>query len=90
MQAIEFQTKIKNGMIEIPQMYRRQVSKRVRVIILSEERSEINDSANTESFEKRPLAASDLLQSELVGIWADREEIVDSSEFARQLRHTAP
>jgi len=39
--------------------------------------------------EKRPLTASDLLQSNLVGMWANRKEISDSLEFARQLRHTA-
>lgn len=84
MQAIEFQASIKNGTIKIPRMYRQQMSKQVRVIVLSEERSEIDA-----SFEKRPLTAADLLQSGLVGIWADREEITDSVEFARQLRHTA-
>lgn len=88
MQAVEFQTKIRNGMIEIPQMYRQQISKRVRVIIYSEEQSQ-DDSIIVDSFEKRPLTASDLLQSGLVGIWADREEISDSLEFARQLRQTA-
>ncbi len=89
MRAIEFQTKIKNGMIEIPQMYRHQISTQVRVIVLSEEQSGSDDSANTESYGKRPLLASDLLQSDLTGIWADRQEIGDSLEFARQLRHAA-
>jgi hypothetical protein len=31
------------------------------------------------------MTARDLLQSELVGIWADREDIKDSLAFARQL-----
>ncbi len=33
--------------------------------------------------------ADNLLRSGLVGIWADREDITDSLEFARQLRYTA-
>ena len=37
----------------------------------------------------RPLIASDLLQSELVGLWADRSDIDDSVSFARQLRQQA-
>lgn len=31
----------------------------------------------------------DLLSSEFVGMWADRADIQDSAEFARQLRHQA-
>lgn len=33
--------------------------------------------------------ARDLLQSELVGLWADRTDIGDSLTFARQLREQA-
>lgn len=35
------------------------------------------------------LTARALLQSEVVGLWADREDIGDSLDFARQLRHQA-
>jgi hypothetical protein len=38
---------------------------------------------------KRTLLASDLLQSGLVGIWAQRSDIGDSREFARRLRQQA-
>ena len=38
MYAVEFQTTIKNGKIEVPEMYRQQLKKRVRVILLYEER----------------------------------------------------
>jgi hypothetical protein len=34
-------------------------------------------------------SGSDLAGSELIGIWADRTDIVDSREFARQLGHQA-
>jgi hypothetical protein len=35
---------------------------------------------------KRPLLASDILHSGLVGMWANRSDIGDNHEFARQLR----
>lgn len=38
----------------------------------------------------RPIrTAADVLQSGLVGIWADRTDIGDSREFARKLRYEA-
>ena len=37
----------------------------------------------------KELTARDLLQSELVGLWADRKDIGDSLSFARQLRQQA-
>ena len=37
----------------------------------------------------RELTARDLLHSELVGLWADRDDIGDSLSFARQLRQQA-
>jgi hypothetical protein len=35
------------------------------------------------------LTARDLLQSGLVGLWADRDDIDDSLSFARQIRQEA-
>lgn len=37
----------------------------------------------------RELTARELLQSDLVGIWADRDDISDSLTFARRLRWQA-
>ncbi len=37
----------------------------------------------------RELTAHALLQSEVVGMWADRDDIGDSVEFARRLRRNA-
>ena len=37
----------------------------------------------------RELTARALLQSEVVGMWADRDDIGDSMEFARRLRRDA-
>jgi hypothetical protein len=39
MYAVEFQTKVKNGTIEIPEAYRDRFKERVRVILLAEEES---------------------------------------------------
>ena len=39
MYAVEFQTRIKNGTIEIPEVYRDQFKEKVRVILLAEEAS---------------------------------------------------
>lgn len=40
MYAIEFQTTIKNNMIEIPEAYRDRLQQRVRVIVLADEKPE--------------------------------------------------
>ena len=39
--------------------------------------------------ERPPLTAAGLLSSGLVGLWEGREDIADSSAFARQLRDQA-
>jgi hypothetical protein len=39
MYAVEFQAQIKNGTIEIPEVYRNRFKERVRVILLAEEES---------------------------------------------------
>jgi hypothetical protein len=43
----------------------------------------------TTSAGKRRMTAADLLNSDLVGLWADRTDIGDSREFARRLREKA-
>lgn len=40
MRAIEFQTKVKNGSISIPERYRNRIKGNVRVILLTDEDSE--------------------------------------------------
>lgn len=37
----------------------------------------------------RPLTVGDLLDSDVVGMWADRTDIGDSAAFARKLRAEA-
>lgn len=39
-----------------------------------------------QSTPKQGLTARDLLQSDLIGLWADRIDITDSALYARQLR----
>jgi hypothetical protein len=41
------------------------------------------------SNESSVYTAADLLQSGLVGLWADRDDIGDPIELARRLRHEA-
>lgn len=38
---------------------------------------------------KKKLTARQLLNSGLIGMWKDRNDIADSSEYARQLREQA-
>ena len=37
----------------------------------------------------KPMTGKDLLNSGVVGIWANRKDIKDSTEFARKLREQA-
>jgi hypothetical protein len=57
----------------------------VRVIVLSEPQIE-NGNKKVGAPDPKALSGSELLESGLVGIWADREENADSVDFARQLR----
>jgi hypothetical protein len=45
--------------------------------------------ANTPPAQRPVFSGTDLAGSELIGIWADRTDIADSREFARQLRRQA-
>ena len=38
---------------------------------------------------RKRSTAQDLLNSDIVGMWADRTDITDSTEFARELRRKA-
>jgi hypothetical protein len=43
----------------------------------------------TASAKKASFTARELLESKLVGLWADRKDIKDSAKFARKLREKA-
>jgi hypothetical protein len=43
----------------------------------------------TEASAEKSMTGADLLKSGLVGAWAERKDIGDSLEFARQLRQKA-
>ena len=53
------------------------------------ERVELTLSAEPAAENLTGIPASELLRSGLVGIWKNRDDIKDSSEFARQLREKA-
>jgi hypothetical protein len=53
---------------------------RVEMILLSE---------SSETLKRPALTARDLLQSGLIGLWKDREDIKDSASYARALREAA-
>ncbi len=51
---------------------------------------ELTVRAETTASESRPyMTARQLLESELVGLWEDRTDIGDSSQYARLLRERA-
>ncbi len=47
------------------------------------------DAPETILTHRHTMTATDLLESDLVGLWEDREDIGDSVEFARHLRRQA-
>lgn len=80
MEAIRFQQIIqKKGELTIYNLPVEE-GQEVEVLLLIEPKNDVN---------RRRLTAQKLLDSGLVGIWKDREDIEDSSKFARQLREQA-
>lgn len=57
--------------------------------IKEQERIILQPKTPTRNVSPHAGTASDLAQSSLVGIWADRDDIVDSLAYARQLRAQA-
>jgi len=53
------------------------------------ERVELTLSSEAAEASQHGIKASELLRSGLVGIWKNRDDIKDSSAFARQLREKA-
>ena len=49
----------------------------------------LHQAAPSPADNKRPMIAADLLNSGLIGMWADRTDIGDSREFASRLREQA-
>lgn len=80
MEAIRIHTTIdQDGEIHLDNLPLKR-GQRVELIVLPE---------TVESQLDRSLTAAALLNSELVGLWADREDIGDSASFARHLRNQA-
>ena len=57
MEAFEFKTKIKNGIIQVPQKYTRKVGSTVKVIILSDQKPKHSDIV--EELLKNPVKVPD-------------------------------
>lgn len=68
MHAIEFRAKIKNGIIEIPEKFRRRLKDNVKVILLTEYMTDTNDAI--EELLKSPIKITDFKPYK-------REEIYD-------------
>ena len=55
----------------------------------AETREKANKSKSKSSTQRKRMTAADLLNSGIVGMWSDREDIDDSVAFANQLRQQA-
>lgn len=53
------------------------------------ERVELTLSTEPAEMSTQGITASELLHSEIIGIWENRKDITDSSAFARKLRDRA-
>jgi len=53
------------------------------------QREEAGKSKRTASRRRKRMTAADMLNSDIVGMWSDREDIGDSIVFTRQLRQQA-
>lgn len=77
--AFKQQVTIKSGGLVSLRSRKLKAGTKAEVIVLVEP---------TELIEKS-MTGADLLESGLVGVWANRKDIGDSLEFARQLRQNA-
>ena len=59
MYAVEFQTMVQNGVINLPYKYQRRFTKPVRVILLTEEKEEKAPTNYIEELMKHPLHIPD-------------------------------
>ena len=65
MQAIEFEAQIKNGTIQLPNVYNHwQLGKKVKVIVLSDDEAETNYPERQQE-EKAALSCLDLIQQDI-------------------------
>ena len=74
-----YQGKIQNGQIRLNEDAQLPEGAEVFVVVVG------NDQAAAPG----TSTLKDLLDSPLVGMWADRDDITDSADFARQLRERA-
>jgi hypothetical protein len=75
-----YQGTVQNGQIRLDDTPELPEGAQVIVVVVRE---------GQQAGERKALTLGDLLESPLVGMWADREDIKDGAEFARQLRERA-
>jgi hypothetical protein len=75
-----YQGTVQNGQIRLEDTPELPEGTQVIVVVVKE---------GQQAGEHKALTLGDLLESPLVGMWADREDIEDGAEFARQLRERA-
>jgi hypothetical protein len=76
-----YQGTVQNGQIRVDNNPAIPEGAQVIVVVVTE---------GQQAGEQKALTLGDLLESPLIGMWADREDIVDSAEFARELRCVNP
>ena len=80
---------VKKGRIELLDDVRRPDEARVFVVVTAMRSTKSRSSRRTRATQKKILTANELLKPTIVGMWADRDDIGDSVEFARTLRSRA-
>ncbi len=78
--VMAYQGTIQNGQIHFDDNPEIPEGAQVIVVVIKE---------SQQAGEQKASTLGNLLESPLVGMWADREDIVDSAEFARELRERA-
>ena len=80
---------VKKGRIELLDDVRLPDEVKVFVVVTAMPSTKSRASRRTRATHKKILTADQLLKSNIVGMWADRDDIGDSVEFARTLRSRA-
>ena len=75
-----YQGTVQNGQIHFEEQPDLEEGAQVIVVVVGEDHS---------SAERKSGTLGDMLKSPAIGMWADREDITDSAEYARHLREKA-
>ena len=75
MEAIEFETFLKKGKINLPEKYKEMTNKKVKVILLFESKDELNRNKNVKDKKKDVLEFFNQYQIDLKDFRFNRDEI---------------